>query len=124
MFTDKRGLIECLTFNGVHILSKHQETGNFRGHEGLTGQEKVDHNSRREGALPLTPQPKELSPVKDHRYRMRRRRGEESRGKKRTVTVTVMTKAVCERGETSDGRLGNRRWKERRGSSWGEEGVR
>lgn len=56
------------------------------GKEGLTGREKVDHNSRREGALPLTPHTKELSPVKDHRYRRRRRRvgggWEEGRGER------------------------------------------
>lgn len=49
----------------------------------MTGQEKVDDNSRGGGALPLTPQTKELSPVKDHRYRRRRKRrrgGKEKEG--------------------------------------------
>lgn len=91
------------------------------------GEKKVDHNSRRGGALPLTPHTKELSPVKDHRYRRRRRKrrrrvgGEQRR--KRTVTATVMTKTVCERGETTEGRKENSKGKERCRSSWGGEGV-
>lgn len=34
-----------------------------------------NHNSRRDGALPLTPQTKELSSVEDHRYGRRRKGG-------------------------------------------------
>lgn len=44
----------------------------------MTGSEQFEHNRRRTGALPLTPQTQELTPVKDHRFgRRRRKRGGE-----------------------------------------------